>query len=97
MGVTLNTSKREGINATCQSMTAPWPIKMAEMAQRQRGEGGLQGLEEDRGKAAGTSSLVVLGSFKMFLYYKGFRVAGESASMHRACMTLTRQEVGQVK
>ena len=37
MGAALTASDREGVIATCRSMTAPWAIKRVERARRQQG------------------------------------------------------------
>jgi hypothetical protein len=63
MGAAPAASDREGVNATCRSMTAPWAIERAERARHQQGEGGIAGGEEDGDKLVGTTLLAGLGPF----------------------------------
>ena len=43
VGAALAASDREGVIATCRSMTLPWAIKRVERARQQQGEGGITG------------------------------------------------------
>ena len=64
VGAALAASDREGVIATCRSMTAPWAIEMSERARQQQGGGGIAGGEEDGGVLAGTPSSAGLGPFR---------------------------------
>jgi hypothetical protein len=67
-GVALTASDWEGVDAACQSMTAPRAIERAERERaRWRRGGRISGGQEEGGKAGGTPLLVGLGLFETFL------------------------------
>ena len=71
----LAASDREGVDAACRSMTAPWAIERADKARRRRG-GGAEA-EAEGAPPSGSGS----GSSETCSYYDGFREAGEATSM----------------
>ena len=62
MGAALTTSDREGVIATCRSMTTPWAIKRVERVRQQQGEGGSQG-GGGQGQVGGDAVVGGVGSF----------------------------------
>jgi len=54
---------REGVIATCQSMTTPWAIERAERARQQQGEGGDRRWGGGQGRVGGDAIIGSVGSF----------------------------------
>jgi DNA excision repair protein ERCC-2 len=73
----LAASDREGVDAACRSMTAPWAIESADKARRRRGGGAEAEAEAEGAPPSGSGS----GSSETCSYYDGFREAGEATSM----------------
>jgi len=81
--VVLANTDREGVDAACRSMTAPWALERAEKARKRRTRGRDAEEEEEDGNGSGgeVGTLSSSSSAMTCSYYDSFREAGEATSM----------------